>query len=402
MILLHQTTKHNCLLLRACVPFVIFSQIFYVSHHKERTEKICLNCNAELHGLYCHVCGQENKEPKDSFSHLFTHFVSDIFHFDGRFFNTAKYLLTKPGFLPAEYMKGRRTTYLDPAKMYIFVSAIFFLCYFSFFASHEDTKKEESLGKRPVAVIRQELLDAKESDESALKYLPAKGGTTRLLREHLEDVNKNLAMIDRDTSLKKFVKLKSDDGTENFDISSGNEYKTVEEYELAQSKLPKDDRDNRIMRIMEKRMIQSRQKYGSGHAAQEQFSEKFQHSFPQMLFVSLPFFALILQLLYVRKKQFYYVDHGIFTLYLYSAVFVLIFIQMLISALSTVKGLGWIDWINVLLTLYTFYYAYKALKVFYGQKRGITIVKFIVLNIASFVLVMLLFVAMIAFAFVRL
>jgi len=84
-------------------------------------------------GRYCHVCGQENVEPKESFWHLLTHFFNDITHFDGKFFITLKDLLFKPGFLSKEYMIGRRASYLNPVRMYVFTSAIFFLLFFFFF-----------------------------------------------------------------------------------------------------------------------------------------------------------------------------------------------------------------------------------------------------------------------------
>jgi hypothetical protein len=57
------------------------------------------------------------------------------------------------------------------------------------------------------------------------------------------------------------------------------------------------------------------------------------HMFPQLLFVSLPFFALILQLLYVRRKQLYYVNHVVFTLHLYCGTFILILATLLLGSI---------------------------------------------------------------------
>ena len=102
-----------------------------MSHRPERKEKNCLNCGTTVQGKYCHVCGQENVEPKETFLGMVTHFFNDITHFDGKFFTTLKDLLFKPGFLSAEYMKGRRMRYLNPIRMYVFTSAIFFLIFFS-------------------------------------------------------------------------------------------------------------------------------------------------------------------------------------------------------------------------------------------------------------------------------
>ena len=102
-----------------------------MSHGKERKEKDCLNCGTAVYGRYCHVCGQENAEPKETFFGMVAHFFYDITHFDGKFFTTLKDLLFYPGFLSAEYMKGRRMSYLNPIRMYVFTSAIFFLIFFS-------------------------------------------------------------------------------------------------------------------------------------------------------------------------------------------------------------------------------------------------------------------------------
>lgn len=100
-----------------------------MSHLPQRKEKNCLNCGATVIGKYCHNCGQENIEPKESVWQLVTHFFNDTAHFDGKFFSTLKNLLFKPDFLSKEYIKGRRATYLNPVRMYLFTSFIFFLIF---------------------------------------------------------------------------------------------------------------------------------------------------------------------------------------------------------------------------------------------------------------------------------
>ena len=115
-----------------------------MSHLTERKEKDCLNCGTMIQGRYCHVCGQQNLEPKESVWHLVSHIFNDITHFDGKFFTTLKDLLFKPGFLSREYVKGRRASYLDPIRMYVFTSAIFFLVFFSFFYSDHSVNLETS------------------------------------------------------------------------------------------------------------------------------------------------------------------------------------------------------------------------------------------------------------------
>ena len=114
-----------------------------MSHLKERKEKNCLNCQTTVIGRYCHQCGQENLEPKETVWHLVQHFFNDITHFDGKFFATVKLLLRKPGFLSAEYIAGRRMSYLNPIRMYVFTSAFFFIILFSL-KKPEDMVKSDS------------------------------------------------------------------------------------------------------------------------------------------------------------------------------------------------------------------------------------------------------------------
>ena len=106
-----------------------------MSHVPQRKEKDCLNCGTTVVGRFCHVCGQENVLPKETFWHMVTHFFYDITHFDSSFFHTIHHLILRPGFLSKEYLQGRRASYLHPVRMYVFTSAIFFLLFFSFFST---------------------------------------------------------------------------------------------------------------------------------------------------------------------------------------------------------------------------------------------------------------------------
>src|SRR5215213_2659019 len=95
-------------------------------------------------GRFCQNCGQENTVPHQNFWGLIRHFIFDIFHFDGKFFETLRFLLFKPGFVPGEYLSGRRNRYLDPIRMYLFTSALFFLVFIPFNDSQESNTTDGS------------------------------------------------------------------------------------------------------------------------------------------------------------------------------------------------------------------------------------------------------------------
>ena len=42
-------------------------------------------------------------------------------------------MITKPGYLTLEYMRGKRQSYLHPIRMYVFTSAFFFIIFFSLY-----------------------------------------------------------------------------------------------------------------------------------------------------------------------------------------------------------------------------------------------------------------------------
>src|ERR1700743_593598 len=102
--------------------YFIFLEKKRVSGHHLRHEKNCLNCGFRVEERFCSRCGQENVEPKESWVHLVGHFLADITHFDSKIFITIKDLVWRPGFLTREYAEGRRVRYLNPIRMYIFIS----------------------------------------------------------------------------------------------------------------------------------------------------------------------------------------------------------------------------------------------------------------------------------------
>lgn len=52
--------------------------------------------------------------------------LGDLFALDSRVLRTLRPLFLRPGFLTAEWCRGRRVPYVPPLRLYIFVAAIFF------------------------------------------------------------------------------------------------------------------------------------------------------------------------------------------------------------------------------------------------------------------------------------
>lgn len=181
-------------------------------------------------------------------------------------------------------------------------------------------------------------------------------------------------------------------------VSDSSGYNTVEQYDSIQQKMPKNKRDGWLTQKLKKKGLGLTSRYHENrNELINVFAESFLHHFPQMLFISLPLFALLLQLLYVRRKQFYYANHIIYTVHLYCAVFIFIFLILLIGLLKNLAYLSWLRYLNFAIVLYTLFYTYKAMRTFYGQGRMKTILKWILLNSAAFVVLLILFISLFLF-----
>ncbi|HEX3935480.1 MAG TPA: DUF3667 domain-containing protein [Puia sp.] len=385
-----------------------------MSHLHERKEKNCLNCQAEVVGRYCHQCGQENLEPKETVWHLVQHFFNDITHFDGKFFETVKYLLRKPGFLSREYMRGRRMSYLNPIRMYVFTSAIFFIILFSLKRPGDMVSKHAKNGAKGVVALladqtrlQKELQSEEDEDDREEMRLKFKnegieiaaikriyGDSTKLtfdndqlnalLGQAYADslLQSNLSAVDAQR-IHNAMRRISEPNQVNF-FNWHGEYRNVEEYDSSERALPDSLRDGWIKKTIMRRLIYMGEEYKEEpRLFEEHLIENIFHSFPKILFVSLPIFALILNILYFRHKQYYYVDHGIFAVHLYCATFILLLVAMLLSQLKDVVGPVWIKIILDILIfadcVYLMIYLYKAMRGFYQQRRGKTFLKYMII-----------------------
>jgi Protein of unknown function (DUF3667) len=321
-----------------------------MSHLRERKEKNCLNCETTVIGKYCHACGQENAEPKETVWQLVSHFFSDMTHFDGKVFTSMKDLILKPGFLSAEYMRGKRASYLNPIRMYLFTSFVFFLIFFSLFKVDENKLN----GSR--AAISNKI-DSATLKEVAKQLHNGKITTTGELRKVIEDTASGIVFKTNFQSRAQFDSL----------MQSGKTRPNWFKRQLA----------NKVFAIEDK------YSHNSGMLVTN-FTNAFLHSIPQMLFILLPMFALYLKFLYKRHRDYYYADHAIFTIHFYIFVFIDMLFVFSFSKLTHISWLSWLSYLNILLVFAIFFYMYKAMRNFYNQRRAKTIVKFLLLNFSFF------------------
>lgn len=88
---------------------------------------VCTNCGAENAEVFCPRCGEKQPSHHDyAIKHVAGHAFHELVHLDSKLFITLRLLVTKPGFLTAEYFAGRKTRYISPLRLFL---TLFFLSF---------------------------------------------------------------------------------------------------------------------------------------------------------------------------------------------------------------------------------------------------------------------------------
>lgn len=98
----------------------------------------------------------------------------------------------------------------------------------------------------------------------------------------------------------------------------------------------------------------------------------FANTAPKVIFLMLPVFAAILKLLYIRRHRLY-VEHAVFALHVHALAFI---------AFTPLLFLRSATWVAAAVDLWLAFYLFHAMRVVYGQGRGRTAVKFVLLGIS--------------------
>lgn len=312
-----------------------------MSKHIVRENKICQNCGRFVAENFCPQCGQENTEVRHSFIYLLKHFVSDLLHYDSSFWSTIKLLLFSPATLSKEYISGKRRSYVDPIKLYIFIS--FFTFFIPGILPYKSVQKHDILKVN----VENKIFSVSDKDKVT-------GKTTEYA-------------IHNNAELDSIAKIKNISFTE---------------YYLAKFVLKGIDSNNADK--------------------QKRMNEFIMHNLSKVLFIYMPIFAFWLWLFH-NKKKFLYFDSGIFTLHYFSFLLLIITILNILNTafewLSPYTIFSAI--LQTIVLLYSIYYFFKAHRLFYGEKRLKSNMKSLVILLIDLILIiviLLLFATLALFA----
>jgi hypothetical protein len=361
-----------------------------------RHDKNCLNCGAELQGHFCHQCGQENLEVKEPFWHFFSHSISHYFHFDDKFFSTIRPLLTQPGYLTQQYLEGKRTRFLHPVSMYIFVSIVYFLVVPGFQNKEKDDfnlsggtvqingdsdttyKKGE---EDTIRLVKKSLknvfmgdnkINAKVQKELDRKATKIKEKKNNAQFSKLPFAKQTLIINDLKTQLKTNPNDSLQDQLDYFTkIHTEREDSTIESYNKRQSLLPDSDKDGSFDSFFKRKEIDFKQKTKKDWS----FKKEFEHYQSKLYFILMPLLAFFLMLNF-RKNHRYYVEHIVFTIHIFTAFFIFETFAVPINYLVFHNNS---EIYKIIIDLIMGWDVYTALRVFYNRKPWATIRKMVTL-----------------------
>lgn len=300
-----------------------------------RYDKTCLNCRAVVEKNYCPECGQKNTESRQSFVHLFTHFFEDFTHYDNAFWKTIRHLLFKPALLTKEYLAGRRQKYVPPVRLYIFVSFVTF-----FLIGMAMSKIMKDIETRNAAT---------ETDwrDIAIK----EGGLTGR-----DSINVMAA--------------------QNHDRTNFFGFGTTEQLEKWQKSAPESERYSKFQYSIVYRTTRIGERLEKDPTFIKELTSVFIASLPKVLFVYMPVFAFVLWLFH-GKKQWYYFDHGIFTLHYFSFLLLTICIMQLVESAFGKYRAGAVvsSTLNTVCVFWWIFYFFRSHSRMYGEKKWISRLK---------------------------
>jgi hypothetical protein len=361
----------------------------------------CLNCGEVLTGQHCSHCGQRAKVRVLSLGGLLRDLFGDLTDFDSRIWRTLVPLAFRPGTLTSEYLRGRRTHYTPPFRMYLVLSVAFFLAT-SIGANPGDAMRlnvgEDGAnlqiidGSSEQAAADAEPTAGAERPASPATSTPAaaspapQGDAAAPAVAKLEPERQQVV----DAIIAKLPKSEREGARRELEREIG---KLTPEETAAVTRLVNDPCGESNLQLAigpwgEKYEPRLRDACRRIMADSKSFGRALYENIPKMMFIFLPLIAAVMFVLYLGSGR-YYVEHLLFFVH-YHAFFFLGGLAIVVldrsaglfgnspiaGALRFLEGA-----LTFVLVFYVPYYLYRAMRRVYGQGRVVTLFKYSLLGI---------------------
>ena len=366
--------------------------------------KTCANCDSQLAGQYCAICGQRTKNRMITLWELIREASDIIVSLDSKLWRTLTLLLFRPGRLTRDYLEGKRARYVAPLRLFLGLTLLFF------FLVAIQQRMEIDGGFILSADMEDEAVagveePASESDEDSGDGFNFRVGGPSVAIEHrvANPSGSEVSPADgKEDSGRSFsVSIGNPDETSETEAteSPDSETKPTVGDEKTSGEGPCEDIDISIPEgwtwfeafFTEDRIRQACQKTVADKGVG--FTRALIENLPAMMFFLVPLLAVFMKFIYVFTGR-YFVEHLLFLVHYHSFFYLLTTLAILT---------GWfIDWaelpvapaqlMTAVISIYIFYYLYRAMRVVYEQGRFLTVVKYLGLIVFYFVSLLMTFV----------
>lgn len=333
----------------------------------------CRNCGAALKGAYCHDCGQLADALHRPVWSLVGEAVEGLVAYDGRLWRTLIPLILRPGAVTRAYLDGQRARFVQPFRLFLFITVIFFLIVsWATGGENGETTFAPVAAEASVAAPEDATPGATEpAGPDALPDAADPSTDVSVTPWYMNDDVKN-AFCQGRAGLRPAAPANNCAGA---DLGDGD--LTVN--------LPLTD-------VMRERLAANLDRIAGDPRL---FTEAFMRHLPKALFIMFPIYALFLAALHPLRRGVYAIDHVVFSLHYHTALVLLV---MLIMAVALVVPF-WV-WFPLFVVI-SHWQIYRSLRRVYATGRVLTLFRVAILDVAVLVSMGLLltFIALLSFVF---
>jgi hypothetical protein len=346
----------------------------------------CQNCGTPLLGPHCYACGQPVTGLVRHFSSIVGDALDSVLNIDARVLRTLWPLFARPGYLSGEYFAGRRVRYVSPVRLFVFLSIVTFFIARLTISVHGDPIRfdagDSSIATATTVAQVEALRDAglakiEKSRQSVRPVAGLDNGLDQAEAAVRREAQSRIAAL-RDAAARNEPPPVS---RPEFTLS-GDKPWNAKTNPLVFDALPAFANDWLNAQIGRAEVNVARMKQDPSL-----FKDAVLGAIPSTLFVLLPVFALMLEILYAFKRRLY-MEHLIVALHSHAFLclsLLLVFLTMALrDAVAPHAGFlrGLLGWVEGLLFAWMPLYLLLMQKRIYRQGWTMTVLKYGVLGLS--------------------
>lgn len=332
----------------------------------------CLNCGAELKGVFCHRCGQEAVNKTPSVKDFILEYLNNAFIWDLQFFKTFRTLICRPGHLTNEYNAGKFVSQEHPLKLNMFLLFVFVSLFFFFASADKMTNSVHSLTKDERIFSSIQLQTLVNNPESAKKMQDSPRDTILLLAP--------LCLAENFPQIITNIETKEDTGDEAFD-----KWVAVLPQVLIEDEIVVVD-DSGIYHFNTDVKVHNKgvELFNALWAELVRITSQY---FPMLLLLTVPFLTLSLRLVQ-RKSKIPLINHLIFALH-YTALLETLMICVYVLYLTVEPPMNILNYAMMISSCLYLTVAYREV---YGSSWVKAVVKSLLTSFVYFTILLLIFI----------